>query len=239
MAEGWLSENIPLIDIPDKLLEEIYYFRWWVFRKHIKSTPDGLVITEFLPTVYWGGTHNTIIAAAGHHISEARWLKCGKRIIEDYLKLWFEEKSKTYHYSSWIIYSLYEYCMRTGDFSFGIDNLSLLMKYYDKIEAEHMTKCGLMWSIDNADAMECSISGKNNPKGIRPTLNSYMSANAFAKYRLKSSQLIASENTSVDVEIVSNENYPIEATQYIKENLDLSEIKLFNEYKKVFIGILC
>ena len=34
-AEIWLSENIPLIDIPDKSIEEIYYFRWWVFRKHI------------------------------------------------------------------------------------------------------------------------------------------------------------------------------------------------------------
>ena len=74
MAADWMEENIPLIDIPDKVLEEIYYFRWWVFRKHIKTTSDGFVITEFLPEVPWGGTHNTIIAAAGHHIAEAKWL---------------------------------------------------------------------------------------------------------------------------------------------------------------------
>ena len=42
--------------------------------------------------------------------------------------------------------------------------------------------------------------------------------------------IIFSLKNDKDVEIVSNENYPIEATQYIKENLDLSEIKLFNEY---------
>lgn len=184
MAGNWLSENIPLIDIPDKLLEEIYYFRWWVFRKHIKTTADGFVITEFLPEVPWGGTYNTIIAAAGHHIAEAKWLKCGKRIIEDYFKLWLEEKSKTYSYSSWIIYSLYEYCTHTNDFSFGVENLSLLMRYYDKIEAEHMSKCGLMWSVDGVDAMEYSISGSLEgnvgSKGIRPTLNSYMAANAFS-----------------------------------------------------------
>lgn len=33
-----------------------------------------------------------------------------------------------------------------------------------------------------------------------------------------------------DEKIISNETYPIEATKYIKENLDLNEIKLFNEY---------
>ena len=33
-----------------------------------------------------------------------------------------------------------------------------------------------------------------------------------------------------DVEIVSNDRYPIEATKFIKKNLDIQEIKLFNEY---------
>ena len=31
-------------------------------------------------------------------------------------------------------------------------------------------------------------------------------------------------------EIVSNKQYPVEATKYIKENLDVNSIKLFNEY---------
>ena len=35
---------------------------------------------------------------------------------------------------------------------------------------------------------------------------------------------------SKDVEIVSNKSYPIEATKFIKENLDIKKIKLFNEY---------
>ena len=183
-AYNWMKENIPLIEIPDKTIEEIYYFRWWVFRKHIKNTPDGFVVTEFLPEVPWGGTYNTIIAAAGHHIAEAKWLKCRKRIVEDYLKLWLLEKSKTYLYSSWIIYALYEYCIQSDDFSFAIDNLELLVNYYKKTEEEHMTQCGLMWSFDNNDAMEYSISGTTSDfevkKGLRPTLNSYMAANAYA-----------------------------------------------------------
>ena len=36
-AAAWdfLAENIPLLDCPDKDIEEIYYFRWWTYRKAI------------------------------------------------------------------------------------------------------------------------------------------------------------------------------------------------------------
>ena len=42
--------------------------------------------------------------------------------------------------------------------------------------------------------------------------------------------MIFSLKDAQDVEIVSNKSYPIEATEYIKEKLDINEIKLFNEY---------
>ena len=49
----FLEKNIPLLDIPDSIIQKTYYFRWWTFRKHIKQTPNGFVITEFLPDVPW------------------------------------------------------------------------------------------------------------------------------------------------------------------------------------------
>ena len=79
-AYNFLLENIPIIEIPDKVIEENYYFRWWTYRKHIKSTPDGIVITEFLPKVYWSKKHNTINCPAAHHIYEGRWLRDPKYI---------------------------------------------------------------------------------------------------------------------------------------------------------------
>src|ERR1044072_1837183 len=48
-AWSFLQSNIPLMDCPDKNIELTYYFRWWTYRKHIKLTPDGFIITEFLP----------------------------------------------------------------------------------------------------------------------------------------------------------------------------------------------
>ena len=42
--------------------------------------------------------------------------------------------------------------------------------------------------------------------------------------------MVLSLKEAKDVEIVSKKTYPIEATEYIKNNLDVEEIKLFNEY---------
>jgi hypothetical protein len=69
-AWAWLRANIPMFECSDKALEEMYYFRWWTFRKHISETPQGFVITEFLPPVPWAGEFNTISCSAAHHFYE-------------------------------------------------------------------------------------------------------------------------------------------------------------------------
>ena len=42
--------------------------------------------------------------------------------------------------------------------------------------------------------------------------------------------MVVSLKKANKVDIVSNKDYPVEATEYIKENLDVNNIKLFNEY---------
>jgi hypothetical protein len=61
-AKAWefLSANIPIFECPDEELERTYYFRWWSFRKHLKQTPAGWIITEFLPKVSWSNEYNAI-----------------------------------------------------------------------------------------------------------------------------------------------------------------------------------
>ena len=58
---NFLQKNIPLFECPDVDFERTYYFRWWTYRKHIKKTKDGYVITEFLPDVPWSGKHLSLI----------------------------------------------------------------------------------------------------------------------------------------------------------------------------------
>ncbi|MGA2114755.1 MAG: hypothetical protein ABSH56_08400, partial [Bryobacteraceae bacterium] len=74
-AWDWMKQDIPFFESSDKSIEEMYYFRWWEFRKHIRQTPAGFVITEFLPDVPWAGAQNTVSASAGHHFYEGRWLR--------------------------------------------------------------------------------------------------------------------------------------------------------------------
>lgn len=180
----WMKEEVPLFQCPDKDIEKTYYFRFWTYRKHIKTTKDGIVITEFLPHVLWSGTHNTINAAVGHHIYEGRWLKNSGKYLKNYIDFLLCKASKRFRYSCWIIDGAYNYSKITDDYDFGEDFIKKLHKYYCKWEKTHRSPKGFFWSMDNYDAMEYSVSGTDekliNHPGIRPTLNSYMCANAYA-----------------------------------------------------------
>ena len=175
-AYDWLKDNIPLLECPDKEVEETYYFRWWVYRKHIKNTPEGYIITEFLPEVYWAGKYNSINCAAGHHLYEGRWLRDGAVYMEDYIRFWLKGSGDVRSYSTWIADAIYQYCLVKGDFHIALELLPELIKNYEQWERTHKHESGLFWSVDDRDAMEYSISGN----GLRPTLNSYMYADAAA-----------------------------------------------------------
>jgi hypothetical protein len=56
-ARTWLRQNIPFFESSAKDIDEIYYFRWWTSRKHMKETPSGFVLTEFLSDVPWAGMY--------------------------------------------------------------------------------------------------------------------------------------------------------------------------------------
>src|SRR5438128_869953 len=59
-AWTWMQTNVPLLDCSDAKIAEIYYFRWWIYRKHIRDTPHGYVVSEFLHDVGHAAKHNTI-----------------------------------------------------------------------------------------------------------------------------------------------------------------------------------
>ena len=83
----WLQTEIPFFEYPDREVEEIYYYHWWSFRKHLVKTPDGFVITEFLTPVRHAGIYNTISCAAGFHIAEGRWLR-DQTYLDGYISFW-------------------------------------------------------------------------------------------------------------------------------------------------------
>ncbi len=185
-ALEWLQNEIPLLECPDEDIERTYYFRWWVYRKHIKKTPEGYMVTEFLPEVPWSGKYNLINAAVGHHIMEGRWLKHADKYLKDYIYFFLNNQEEGMRYSSWLLWAAKEFQMITGSLQIS-DFLKKAIPYYSAWEKARKTECGLFWSVDDRDAMEFSISGTRNGKmlkGIRPTLNSYMYGDAMAIYLL-------------------------------------------------------
>ena len=181
---SWLQKEIPFFECPDKDVEELYYFRWWSFRKHIVQTPGGFIITEFLTPVRHADVFNSISCAAGFHLAEGRWLH-GQKYLDDYTKFWFRGNSgqpqKKFHsYSSWIESAAYDRFLVNGDKTFLANLLTDFVADYKSWEAEKQLTNGLFWQFDVRDGMEESISGSRTNKNARPTINSYMFANARA-----------------------------------------------------------
>ena len=179
-AAEWMAANVPRFECPDKEIEEMYHFRWWTFRKHIKETPDGFVITEFLPQVSWSGKHNTISCPAGHHFREGRWIR-DARYLDDYARFWFRKGGDPRRYSFWAADSLHQLGMARGDHALAIDLLPELIANYQAWEKARLDEDGLFWQVDDRDGMEVSIGGGGHRgQGKRPTINSYQFGDALA-----------------------------------------------------------
>ncbi|MFO0928342.1 MAG: hypothetical protein U0736_15100 [Gemmataceae bacterium] len=186
-AAAWefLQANVPLFDCPDRAIERTYYFRWWTFRKHLKRTPDGFVVTEFLPPVGWAGKHNTISCAAGHHFREGRWL-ADRRYLDDYATFWFRKGGEPRRYSFWAADAVWSRFLVTGDRRPVADLLPDLIANYEAWEKERRDPNGLFWQVDDRDGMEVSIGGAACPhgQGYRATINSYLYGDARAIARM-------------------------------------------------------
>ncbi len=187
-ARAWefLKKNIPLFECPDTELELTYYFRWWTFRKHIKQTSDGFVLSEFLPSVGWAGKHNTINCAAGLHLLEGRWLHA-PIYLDDYSRFWFQ-KGGTIHgprsYTSWLSHAVLQRAYVTGDMTLPLELLDDMVACYRAWEkgwkrGNHeigLRDNGLFYTIDDREGTEHSIGGH----GFRPPINSAMYGEAMA-----------------------------------------------------------
>jgi len=180
----WMKANIPLFECPQDNFEEMYYFRWWSLRKHIKETPEGYAMTEFLVNRSYADKYNLISCALGHHIYESRWL-WDPQYLNQYVHVWFrgnegQPMAKLRKFSSWTANALYNKYLVDGDKSYLLDMYPDLEKEYAAWEGDHRLPSGLYWQGDVQDGMEETISGGRRKQYARPTINSYMYGNAKA-----------------------------------------------------------
>ena len=173
-AWPWMQREIPWFDSSNKQFEEMYYFRWYASKKHLVKTPTGYVVTEWLPKPeFKDGSYGALPDAAGFHLGEARWLR-DPQIAEDDARYWFSPGVDVRKYSDAMAAAVRDVTLASGDAALGNELLPAMEANYRAWEVAQRDPNGLFWSIDTRDGMEKSISGD----GYRPTLNSYMYADA-------------------------------------------------------------
>lgn len=201
--KNWFEKNIPLLDVPDKEIQEVYYFRWQTYKEHLVYTGAqyGYMASEFLSPVSYGAPYGGIVAAAGHHITEGRWLRDTK-YGQDVANYWLsgpgqfpkpmrEEVNKdtsdwAHEYSFWAASALWKQYLATGDRDFIVGQLDNLVKQYRGWDTHYNESIGLYWQIPVWDATEYTAASYESSDpyhggaGFRPTINSYQYGDAWA-----------------------------------------------------------
>jgi hypothetical protein len=204
---GWYEANIPFVDLPDATMQSVYYYRWRVFKEHLRYTnpADGWISTEFLDCCGYAAPYQAINAAAGHQLTEGRWLR-DPGYGQDYLRFWLtgpgagakpatddvnaDTTDWAHEYSVWLATSAYGQAQVTGDFGPLRDLLPALVRQYRGWDKQFDADLGLYWSVPVWDAMEFSASSYESADpyhggaGFRPTLNSYQYGDALAISRI-------------------------------------------------------
>ncbi len=185
----WYEQNIPFFECPDSEIETTYYYRWELVTKHLTygSPNSGYSFTEFIDRPFWSGAYGAISCPAGHQLYEVRWLR-DPTYARDYSRYWFRTSgAQPRRYSTWLADAIWGVHEVHPDDAFMKDLLPDLIKNYQGWEKEHFDeKVGLFWQSGHDDGMEININSRQTADtvrgapGFRPTLNSYMWADALA-----------------------------------------------------------
>lgn len=183
-AAAWMKANVPLFECPDPAMTEMFYYRWWTLRKHLRETPVGYAMTEFLVPRSYADQYNLISCALGHHVAESRWLR-DTTYLHQFVRTWLRGNAggpmkRLDQYSSWLPYALWQQAKVSGQWGWLQELLPDLEADMARWDSLRLLPEGLYWQADVKDGMEESISGGRKVKNRRPTINSYMYGNFVA-----------------------------------------------------------
>ncbi len=200
---AWFHHNIPFLDVPDREIQQVYYFRWQSYKGHLSYTGPiyGWLLTEFLFPSSYGAPYGGISAAAGHHTIEGRWLR-NQQYVKDNVHYWlngpgqfpkpqeeFVNKDTSdwaHEYSYWAATSVWQTYLATGDKKFATALLPQLIKQYRGWDNHYNPSLGLYWQVPVWDATELTPASYESSDpyhggpGYRPTINAYQYGDARA-----------------------------------------------------------
>ena len=185
----WYVNNVPFFECSDKEIEQVYYYRWKLYKAHIRNVGrDQFVITEFINHVPWDREpYCTINAASMHHIYEGRWLR-DDRYVNGYINNLFNGGNNR-RYSESVADAAYAGYLVNMNAAFIKDKLDSMKSIFNAWYDHYDSLKNMYYIPAMPDATEYTIAsidatgGKEGFEGgeaFRPTINSYMYANAIA-----------------------------------------------------------
>lgn len=184
-AQAWsfIQGNVPFFEIDDPALEEMYYYRWFTYRKHIRAipAPANYMVTEFGPGVGWSGAYNGISCPANLHFYEGRWIRDPK-YLQGYARYWFRTPGAQPNRYSFnpadAFYAMFKVHPDTAWITDLLDPLAQNYKYWQD-NFRHVN--GLYWQDEWWEGMELSVSHHLGGRwAYRATINSYQFSDARA-----------------------------------------------------------
>lgn len=207
----WYTDRIPIFQSSDSSLNDVYYYRWEIFRAHQRDLGSlGFISTEFLDDVSWQlFPFASLNDATGFHLGEGRWLR-DRRYSHDYIDFMYtyHAESSTYgndrHFSEAIADAAWRVYLVDGDLASISQHLPVMETIYDEWADHFDATKGLYWIEPLLDATEYTISsidasggadGFTGGEAFRPSINSYMYANARAIANIATAMAGDSDNS--------------------------------------------
>jgi hypothetical protein len=190
----WYIDNIPFFECSDKKIQDVYYYRWKLYKAHIRNVGEsGYVITEFLDNVGWDkDPYSSLNDATGFHIYEGRWLK-NNQYVNGYINYMYRWGGNDRHFSEGIADAAFASYLVNADSTFITEQLNIMEHIYNLWLDHYDLNKNLYYIEPLLDATEYTISsidasgGKDGFFGgqaFRPTINSFMYGNALAISRI-------------------------------------------------------
>ena len=187
-------KNIPFFECSDKQIQDVFYYRWKLYKAHLKYVGYyGYIVTEFLNNVSWDrDPYSSLNDATGFHIYEGRWLR-NNRYMNDYINYIYRGGGNDRHFSESIADAAYARYLVNADSTFLDRQLGPMEYIYNRWDDHYDFSKGLYYIEPLLDATEYTISSINASGGkdgffggdaFRPTINSYMYGNALAISRI-------------------------------------------------------
>jgi hypothetical protein len=201
----WFLRNIPFLEIDDAEIQQIYYYRWKLYRSHIREIGEqGTTVLEFLDNVPWSRQpYSDLNDSASFHLMEGRWLR-DPAIVDNLIDHLYSGGGNDRHFSEPIAAATESSTLVTGNVASAMRHLDTMEYTYNEWDDHFDQGRGLYWIEPLLDATEYTISSidasgagftdkpsaDQNHNGFtggfafRPSINSYQYANAMAIARI-------------------------------------------------------